>query len=66
MPKNRLKTVMALTAVVLFTAGCAAPQLTARPAGSGASAGKPASQADFSYWATGPWAEDHYFAAPPY
>lgn len=62
-----LKSALALAAVVLTTTACSTPQgLASRPAAGGASAGAPASEPIPPYWATGPWASDYAFIAPPY
>lgn len=62
-----LKSALAVAAVVLTTAACSTPQpLASRTAAGGASAGAPASEPIPPHWATGPWAGDYAFIAPPY
>lgn len=66
MTKNRLKIAFALAAVVLTSAACSTSQsLASRPEAVGASAGTLASEPIPPYWATGPWASDYAFIAPP-
>lgn len=67
MRKSCLKNALAIVAVALTTAACSTQQgLASRTAAGGASAGAPVSEPIPPYWATGPWATDYGFIAPPY